>query len=703
MNLNVLSPVYLWGILGISLPVLVHLLTRREQIHIKFSAINFLLASQKRTVKRSRPNRLLLLLFRCLALIFFSLALSSPTLDFGEAKEFVSSTPAANVFILDNSYSMNASTSNATLYDEAISELSTMLQNMSGELSLITVSPPRVVQEWTSNTEAIKKLLKASLASYGTTDIGKAVTLATELLETSSKKTKRIYILTDRTKNGWKKETFPPKIKGGTPIVVDFSGLQKGDNKAAVKRVEVSQEFLTNSRSVRVKAEIANLLQAKRIEGLPISIWVNGKKHGEGRIDLPPNEVVEKEFLLPYASPLDGYIEIGDDALATDNRRYFTYNPGQKINVLVVDGDPRTVAYQSESFYLERALNPFSSPLSDINPTVSTLTELPQYNLLQFPVVMLCNVRDLPINYPLELEKYVLRGGTLFISLGDQVDPKFYNEKLGNLLPVKIETLLETGADSQPFHFQFQPSGDGTESHPVFKIFTAKNLKEMTGIRFNAFYSVEPRDGKKFTVPLRFENKLPAIVETDVGKGKVILYTTSIDRDWNDFPIQPTFLPWIQRWVKYATHGMETLTPQDLLVGEPFIQEETGEAGMVQTPTGKVIPLQKSKTTGETRFEDTLKPGVYQLYRSAVGGSEETVLLPADAERVGGFTVNVDTKESDPEKISEKEIQDYLTQVEFSTHLTARETTGNSMPLVTPLLLLVALMFLCEGWLVRRE
>jgi hypothetical protein len=150
---------------------------------------------------------------------------------------------------------------------------------------------------------------------------------------------------------------------------------------------------------------------------------------------------------------------------------------------------------------------------------------------------------------------------------------------------------------------------------------------------------------------------------------------------------------------------MDTLTRHDYLVGEPF---ETGEPMLAQTPTGKIAPLLKNPASGEYRFEETSRPGVYTLYKSrGFGGDEkgETVVLPPDAERVGGFAVNVDARESDPEKITEKEIQDFLKpmRVEFSTRLAAEETSGKSVQLTAPFLLLVAFMILCEGWLVRRE
>jgi hypothetical protein len=713
MNLNFLSPTYLWGILGIAAPLLVHLLTRRRQTRLKFSALYLLQEARKRSLKRSAPNRLLLLLIRCLALVFFSLALANPIFSFGSTQSFMFSTPSAAVFILDNSYSMGRRTEKATLYDDAENTVSALIRKMPAhsEFSLITAAPPvKTLQDWTSDPETIPSLLKASQASFGTTDIGKAVTRATEMLDATSQKVKIIYLLTDRTMNGWNKDSFPTKTKENYPIkVIDFSSLQKGENRAAITNIEVSREFMANSRSLRVKASVVNLLENKKIDRLPISIWANGKKQSEGIVELPPKGTAMKEFLLPYAGEelFNGYVEIEDDALATDNRRYFNFQHDQTINVLVVDGDPRAVANQSESFYLERALNPFSSNISDINPTVSTLNELPQNNLLHFPAVILCNVRNLPINYAIELENYVLGGGALFVTLGDQIDIKYYNEKLGNLLPVRIETVLEEGPDGKSFHLQPQ-SGD----HPTFKIFSAKNLKEMGNVRFKALYKVEPREDKKFSVPMSFEKNLPAIIETTVGKGKVILYTTSIDRDWNEFPIQPTFLPWIQRWVKYASRGIDTVSEKNLLIGETLVREATGETELVQTPTGKIIPLTKNNDGGEARFEDSSRPGTYAIYRSQSANRAEIsgsgiVSLPSDAERIGAFTVNIDTRESDPETITDKEIKEHLTgmQVEFANHEITEETTptGNSMQLTTPLLLLMAFMFLCEGWLVRKD
>ncbi|MFQ5673576.1 MAG: BatA domain-containing protein [Nitrospinales bacterium] len=722
MNLNFISPAYLLGLLGISLPILVHLLTRRRQTRIKFSAVYLLFQSEKRSIKRSRPNRLLLLLFRCLAIICLSLALANPIFSLGPSDEFLSPVASANVFILDDSYSMGKRAENKTVYAEALKTLANTLKNISPDSSFSLVSasaPGRVLLDWVRDREMLFNKLKLAQPSHRTTDIGHAVSEAQKLLETASQQTKRIFILTDRDKNGWDVKSFPKQADDSIAVkVMDFSGRQKGKNRAAVTQVAMTQEFLTDSRIIRLKASVANLLPKSALRGVPLTLWINGKKESEVLLDLPPGSVVDNEFSfpLPGNESVEGFVEIADDALAADNRRYFTYQPDRKINVLVVDGDPNMVAHQSETFYLERALNPFYGSFSDIKPTISTLDELSTRNLRLYSVIMLCNVRALPIQYELELEEFVMRGGALIISLGDKVDPKFYNEKMGNLLPVNLESLNRPSREDKPFHFLTEPS-----DHPVLKPFKGRIRKEMSGIRFFALYKVSPRTGRSPNIPMRFKNGLPAVVEFSFGKGKTILFVSSIDRDWNDFPIQPTFLPWVQRWVKYSARSLGSIVRQDVLVGRSFVlDEEMSDAGSfyLETLDGRVRLVEKD--AGEKAFPPSYRPGVYRVYRSSVPAAtgpgaagkpspKKNVRLPVDSEKIGGFAVNVDTRESNAEKISNEEIRKILsglgavTITDYAAQKSKLEMETKGTPLTTPFLLLMALALFWEGWQVRRE
>jgi aerotolerance regulator-like protein/VWA domain-containing protein len=717
MNFSFTSPWYLLGLLGLALPVLIHLLTQRQQTRLKFSAVYLLQQAQKRSVRKSRPNKLLLLLLRCLAIGFLCLALANPILSSGGLENTLMSRPSAHVFILDDSYSMSATSDRGTLFDRATETLTELIAKLPGNhsFSLVLASnPARMVQDWTGDPGKILKWLKAARPSHRTTSIGKAVTVAVDLLNTAPQENKQVFILTDMDQNGWDRDEFPTPLAKDSRIqikIIDVSGFQKGLNRALVQKVKLNQEFLTNRRVIRVQATITNLLPDRAIKQLPVTLFVNGKRQSESTIDLPAKGEATHEFSFPLLNNdlVSGYVEIQEDALTADNRRLFVYQPDRKIKALVVDGDPRGVAHQHDSFYVEKALNPFASPMADIEPTVSTLSEFSERDLKQYSVIILCNVRDLAIGFEQELEKFVLRGGALLIGLGDQVDPKYYNEKLGLLLPVILKSINQVRTEDKPFHLLAQPS-----NHPVLKVFTGKMLKEMARIPFWTLYSIEPRRGRAFEVPMRFTNQFPAVIESDFGEGKVILYVSSLDRDWNRFPIHPTFLPWIQRWVKYSAQGLENISRHDITVGTPLVLEEMEQPPLVVAPGGKVSIARKNPQSHPI-FEDTHRPGVYELYQwaglsvSGTAGSSPPApkQLPDDAKRAGSFTVNIDPEESSPGKVPEKELSQYFpgAQVNYSPVDQALNaaSVGAGVPLTTLLFLMLAIMMFWEGWIVRKE
>ena len=167
--------------------------------------------------------------------------------------------------------------------------------------------------------------------------------------------------------------------------------------------------------------------------------------------------------------------------------------------------------------------------------------------------------------------------------------------------------------------------------------------------------------------------------------------------DWNNFPIHPTFLPWIQRWVKYTAQGLENISRHDVTVGTSLVLDEMDQPPLVVAPAGKLFIARKNPQSAPV-FADTHRPGVYELYQwageplSGTVDSTPTVpkQLPADAKRLGSFTVNFDPAESAPGKVSEKELSQYFpgAQVEYSPsdQALSAASIGAGVPLTTPVI-----------------
>src|SRR5918993_4572881 len=105
MSVFFLYPIFLFGLVAASLPLLIHLLNRRKLNRIRFPAVRFILLSQKRISRSYRLRHWILLALRTMAVVFLALLLANPIFQTGDGL-FAGSGPVSLVVLLDNSLSM---------------------------------------------------------------------------------------------------------------------------------------------------------------------------------------------------------------------------------------------------------------------------------------------------------------------------------------------------------------------------------------------------------------------------------------------------------------------------------------------------------------------------------------------------------------------------------------------------------------------
>ena len=106
MSIFFLHPIYLFGLLAASLPILIHLLNRRKLNRVRFPAVRFIMLSQRRISRSYRLRHWLLLALRTLAVVFLALLLANPVFQTG-AGLFAGGGQVSLVVLLDNSLSMS--------------------------------------------------------------------------------------------------------------------------------------------------------------------------------------------------------------------------------------------------------------------------------------------------------------------------------------------------------------------------------------------------------------------------------------------------------------------------------------------------------------------------------------------------------------------------------------------------------------------
>jgi len=112
------NPLFLFGLLAIGVPILIHLFNFRKYKRVYFTNVRFLRELKEQTKKRSQLRHLIILLLRILAIICLAVAFSQPYIPFSKNRVKADSRNAVSVYI-DNSFSMEAMGSKGPLLEEA--------------------------------------------------------------------------------------------------------------------------------------------------------------------------------------------------------------------------------------------------------------------------------------------------------------------------------------------------------------------------------------------------------------------------------------------------------------------------------------------------------------------------------------------------------------------------------------------------------
>jgi hypothetical protein len=192
---------------------------------------------------------------------------------------------------------------------------------------------------------------------------------------------------------------------------------------------------------------------------------------------------------------------------------------------------------QSETFFLTRALNPSGERDSSLFlPTVILPDGLNAATLDDYQVVILSNLTAPPDGFVAKLQNFLRQGGGVLIFAGDKFQAEAYNQKLGAALPGQLRDKKigpEAGGDKidkiDLMHAALQSLSD-----PILQ-------ESMKTARVWGYQRVT---GKPL---IALANGEALLLEQKIGNGKVMLMTTSADRDWSDLPVKTVFLPWFSR------------------------------------------------------------------------------------------------------------------------------------------------------------
>jgi uncharacterized spore protein YtfJ len=466
--------------------------------------------------------------------------------------------PVAAALIVDTSVRMSYREDEASLLEEAVKIAGQLLDDLPAQ-SEVAVLDTRPGAAWfAGSVTAAERELERLRITNTPAPLTETIDGAVELLKTSDKPHREVYIFSDMTSSSWTADTDSlarklEKESGVRLFVIDV-GVAEPKN-AGLGEPSLSAESLSPSSELSVRVGVASVGEAAdRVVELHLEepdptrpVIENGKvqlapskRRGRREVKLEAGAAQSVGFEISGLKGLGTYQGqlrlVGADPLAIDDVRYFSFQVAPARRVLIVAGkgaNPR---------YLTEALAPYQlreTGRAAFDCQTIDQERLANETLEDYSAVCLLDPSPLTPDEWRRLIAYTRAGGAVSMSLGPQalgrnalphasfLDPAA-KELLGAAL--KVQTRAVDGAWflaprtlEHAVLAEFRPIATTVpwRGFPVYKYWRLADL------------------ARSAVVAMPFDNGEPALYEHGLGKGTVLVLTTPISdstRSWNELP-----------------------------------------------------------------------------------------------------------------------------------------------------------------------
>ena len=571
-----LNALLAFGATAFSVPLIIHLLNRSKYLTIDWGAMQFLDASVKVNSRRIQWKQLLLLLIRCLIPVLLALAMARPLIQ--TWKDTAGSTPMSLAILLDDSLSMQSVNDKQGRIGEkrnriqqAVAQIQKILEELPAGSDASVILGGKPIEMWAQHqpSELSKRLLALNdrTESAGRLDLSEAARSAASWLEKSSNPRRHLLLVSDFQASEWKstqqdlsRDLAKQLASRNVPIAWSFLNAAT-PAEAAVKDAAsetnvsiLSVESIPSQVVPQGKLTISVTLQNDSQEAAQVPmVLMEGLDEVERQsVTIAANSTSTVRFVWSPTKAEDTLIKVFadyDDASPQDHSMTKVVRVREPAKVLIIDGDRKREAMQSESDFVRLALTPFSLLRGEPGDLFTTsVVDAGGWNeamLKDTDGVICCNLPDLNPDQRKSLRAFVERGGGLLFCLGDKVQV----DKL-NAWESISEGGLRIGAwtTRTAWEGSIKPT-----SSPAFELSKA-SLDSLSSARFVARNTLKLDDA--LTTPpvtsIAYQDDQPFLISAAIGAGRCFWMSSSCDDDDSNLPSLPVFLPLVQRMMTTA-------------------------------------------------------------------------------------------------------------------------------------------------------
>lgn len=548
--MSFLTPLFLLGLAALAVPVLIHLTQKERKSVVEFPSLMFLRKIPYESVQRRRIRDWLLLALRLAAIALIVLAFARPFLR-GSSVAAAPGGARDIVVLLDRSYSMGYGDSWARAQKAAAAAIASATPADRISLVLFADTSEVALRSTPDRSRAVAEI-NAAAPGPGSTKYAPALKLAGSLLSESLLPRKEVVIVSDFQRGGWQPDDTL-RMPGGTTITTAVVEGAQGANLALTPVALLRSREAGQPERVTVTAGVMNRT-ATAANDVTIQLEIDGRVVQDLKISTPGNSSSSVSFapLTITAPNTRAVVRLGAtagaavDALARDNVFNFTITPSAPVPVMAV-----SQASADATLYLSRALAIGEAPRFDAS--MQSPDALANDSMTRARVIIL---NDVPISdaAAARLVTFVEGGGGLMIALGPRGS---WPASRAAWLPASIGPPVDRTRGAARL--------SGMDyGHAIFEPFRAPRSGDFSTARFYSYRALSA--AKDASVLARFDTGEPALVERNAGRGRVLVYASTLDLSWNDLALKPMFLPFVHQLGRHLSGFHEQ--PSWLTIGQ---------------------------------------------------------------------------------------------------------------------------------------
>ncbi|HEY1024130.1 MAG TPA: BatA domain-containing protein [Sphingobacteriaceae bacterium] len=516
--MNFLFPGFLFALIAVVIPVVVHLFNFRKFKKVYFSNVRFLKSVEQQTTAAQKLRDRFILVCRILAILFIVFAFSRPYIP--HEAGIAGQSRVVSVYI-DNSYSLEAVNKTGLLLDEAKRRAKEIASayGLNDKFHLVTNDFEGRHQRLVSYDDFTDAVDEVQI-SGNARNLKQIAGRQEDAFVADPTAARVIFMISD----------FQRNLLSNERVVIDSTIALRLVRLNANELPNVSVDSVWFTSPVHRRDESEKLVVRLRnnsgepATNVPIKLTINGQQKALGSLSIAARATSSDtlSFSGLRAGWQEGEITITDYPVTFDDHFYFNFRVYNNLPALAINGS-------GSNPYLQAVFH--SDPFFVVENTSSGTVN---YSALStYPLVILNGVADISPGLAQQLDGYVKKGGSLMIfpSVDDDLAPlRSFLQTLGTDIP---EEVIVDDAKVASINLE----------HPVFEgVFEQipRNL-ELPAAKEYVRYSIRSNSSKKSIMDLAGGRTFFA--EYPAGEGKVYLSAVPLSEEASNLVNHSVFVP----------------------------------------------------------------------------------------------------------------------------------------------------------------